>query len=263
MRKLAALVSITVYIFMLSACAGNGGKQMEYSDNAIKISGNGTMGNFVGETKQKDTTKLSDTANTSKEKISAVLYYQDKEGFLVPITLKFSKTTAIARTVIGKLTDSDITRAELSDVALLPVLPKGTTVRGINIKDNVASIDFSSNLLKLENSKAERNAVSSLVYTLTELKTIKEVKITIEGKTYGKLKNGTDISGFLSRKNVLVNSGSVNLEKGISKFDAYIFRMESDKLYYLVPVSKEIKKGDIKSRLSGAVDFMSRKFDEK
>lgn len=261
MRKQAVLVTIIIYIFMLSACASNGENTTGYSDKGTKktettsTSKNSTIPNKTTDEKQ-------ETGKTEESKMPVTLYYQDKGGFVIPVTFKITKTLSIARTVVGELTDNEKNRDKLSGFGLIPVLPQGTVLKSINIKEGTAIVDFNSKFTEAKNATAERNAVASLVYSLTELKTIKNINILIEGKKYEKLKYGTDISGLLDRKNILINSGAANVEKGMVKYDAFIYRIESDKIYYLIPVSKELKETDIKSKLSAAVEFMSKRFDE-
>ncbi len=261
MRKIAALVTIIIYIFMLSSCTSNGENTTGYSDKATKktdttsTSKNSTVLN-------KTTNEKQETEKTEEAKMPVTLYYQDKGGFVVPVTFKIPKTLSIARTVVGELTDNEKSRDKLSEFGLIPVLPQGTVLKSINIEAGTAMVDFNLKFTEAKNATAERNAVVSLVYSLTELKTIKNINILIEGKQYGKLKYGTDISGLLDRTNILINSGTANVERGMAKYDAFIYRIESDKIYYLIPVSKELDEMDIKSKLSAAVEFMSKKFYE-
>lgn len=262
MRKLAALVTIIIYIFMLSACVSNGENNTTgYSDKGTKTAeiASASKNSTVID---KTTDQKQNAEKTGEAKMPVTLYYQDKGDFVVPVTFKITKTLSIARTVIGELTDNEKSRGKLSGFGLIPVLPQGTILKSINIKEGTAIIDFNSKFTEAKNATAERNAVVSLVYSLTELKTIKNINILIEGKQYGKLKYGTDISGILDRTNILINSGTANVEKGMAKYDAFIYRIESDKIYYLIPVSKELEETDMKSKLSAAVEFMSKKIYE-
>ncbi len=262
MRKPAALVTIIIYIFMLSACTTSGEKSTAGNSNQGTKSAQTTSTSRNASTVNNSTDIKKDTGKTEEVKMSVTLYYQDKGGFVVPVTLKLAKTLSIARTVIGELTDNEKNRAKLLALGLAPVLPQGTVLKSINIKDGTVRIDFNSKFTEAKNEMAERNAVVSLVYSLTELTTIKSVNILIEGKQYGKLKYGTDISGLLDRKNTLINSGAINITKGMAKYDAFIYRAESDKIYYLIPISKELEDKDIKSKISAAIQFMSKTFDE-
>jgi germination protein M len=168
------------------------------------------------------------------------LYYQDREGCLIPVTRRVEKQLALANLAIKGLIDSSINREELEYFGLYPVLPMGTEILGINIKDGNAVIDFNEKLLDYETDTAERSIVASIVYTLTEFKTIEKVKILIKGNTINQLKFNTDLSDYISRENVLINSDRVNLEPEFKKLDIFLFRSLNDKFSYIIPMSMKI-----------------------
>lgn len=60
-------------------------------------------------------------------------------------------------------------------------IPEGTTIRGISIKDNVATVDFSGEFAKT-NGLDEVTARLSVVNTLTEINGIERVRLRIEGE---------------------------------------------------------------------------------
>ncbi|HEX3030372.1 MAG TPA: GerMN domain-containing protein, partial [Clostridia bacterium] len=149
----------------------------------------------------------------SKPGIHVTVYYQDKNGFLVPVSRKIDKQEGIARATITGLVDDAQNRENIEYYGLYPVLPAGTEVKGINIKEGTAVIDFNENLLSYKNGEQERSIISSIVYTLTEFKTVQNVKILVNGCAMSALKYGTDISGILNRDNILVNSSKANIAK--------------------------------------------------
>jgi len=166
----------------------------------------------------------------AQENIFIEVYYQDLEGFVIPVTRRIPRQLSVARAAVNGLVDTPVNREEMAYFGLIPILPKGT-VFTINLKDKTAVIDFNSRVLDYTSEKSEYNIVSSIVYTLTQFESIDDVIILINGYEQEKLRYGTDISGRLSRKNILVNAvdaNKVNLKKGLEKIDVYLLRSLRD-----------------------------------
>lgn len=187
------------------------------------------------------------------------LYYQDGDGLVVPVARRFERQEGIARAAIGALVDTSLNREELEYYGIYPVLPQGTEILGINIKQGTAFVDFSSKLLDYKDSLAERNIVSSVVYTLTEFASVNAVKFMVDGKELRKLKFGTDAAGALDRTNTLLNSTRVNLQNGLSKLDIYLAKYVNNIHLYILPVSVEYKKQEYEDVPAKAVELLRGK----
>ncbi|MDR3566053.1 MAG: GerMN domain-containing protein [Negativicutes bacterium] len=89
---------------------------------------------------------------------------------------------------------------------LVKVLPEGTKVRGITIKDHVAFVDFNDKLIKNNGggSASEILTVGAIVNTLTEFPEIHKVQIMVEGKKVDTLSGHMDTSEPLSRSEQIV-----------------------------------------------------------
>jgi germination protein M len=183
---------------------------------------------------------INDSDN--KESVLVTLYYRTKEGLLVPVTRKVSKQEGLAKAAINGLVDQALTREQLAYYGLYPVLPKGTTIKGLSIKNGNAIIDFSKEFLNSANKNDEQMNLSSVVYTLTGFKTISNVEIRVEGKTLDRLVNGTDLSPICNRQNTFINTEETELKDGYLKCDLYYMVYGNKELNYLVPVSKQIEK---------------------
>lgn len=177
----------------------------------------------VTETGVENSGKVEAT-DTAKAKLPVTLYYQDASGSLIPVTRKVERQEGIARAALNGLIDNAMNREELEYFGIYPVLPAGTQVLGLNIKEGTAVVDFNNNLLGYKDAAAERTVLSSIVYTLTEFKTINRVKILVNGFVPRKLKYDADITELLDRNNVMVNSGKFNVGVGFSKSDIYVFK---------------------------------------
>ncbi|MDF2985317.1 MAG: hypothetical protein K0R50_827 [Eubacterium sp.] len=183
------------------------------------------------------------TANTSdKNSILMTLYYRDKDGLLIPVTRNVIKQEGMAKAAVSGLVDEAVTREQLDYYGLYPVLPQGTKIKGMTIKNGSAVIDFSKEFMELANKQDEEVAVTAVVYTLTGFKTISDVNIRVEGRDINTLSNGTDISGAKSRNNTFINTNETQLKDGFVKCDLYYMTAGNDKYNYMVPVSTLVQK---------------------
>lgn len=88
-----------------------------------------------------------------------------------------------------------------SQTGLTSPIPAGTKLRGLAIRDRVAYVDLSDDVLKTPNrgSASEMLIVSSIVNTLTEFTSIEKVQILIEGKELETLYGHLDLSEPIAR----------------------------------------------------------------
>jgi len=180
----------------------------------------------------------------NKNSVLITLYYRNKERLLVPVTRSVLKQEGLAKAAINGLVDEAVTREQLDYYGLYPVLPQGTKIKGMSIKNGSAIVDFTKEFLNVSNQQDEQMAVSSVVYTLTGFRTISNVSIRVEGKTVYKLNNGTDLSKVRNRNNTFINVGETQLKDGYVKCDLYYMAYGSNKFNYLVPVSTQIEKAE-------------------
>lgn len=143
----------------------------------------------------------------------------------------------IARAAVSLCIDSAIAREEVAYYGVYPVIPENTDILGIDIKDGIATIDFDRHLLNYNNAASERNIITSIIYTLTEFKTISKVRILINGYPQGILKYGTDISEALGREDITINVDASLLEDNQDKVDVFLFKKANEGFTYLTPVS--------------------------
>lgn len=190
----------------------------------------------------KDIEKKEIDKNAILTKSSTITaYYQDDEHLLIPVTRKIVKQDGIAKSAILSLIYNSLNSEEIGLYGVQPVIPAETKLLGINIKDRTAVIDFNEKLLEYKDFESERNIISSIVYTLTEFLTIDGVRIRINGREGKRLKWGTEISGILKRDNTLINSGKVNLNRGMAKLDIFYTKSIKNKSICVLPISKEFK----------------------
>lgn len=165
------------------------------------------------------------------------VYYQDKDGCVVPMTRWIQPQLGIARAAVSLAIDSPLTREETVYYGVYPILPEHTEILGIDIKDGIAAIDFNKYLLNYGTAYSERNIIASIVYTLTEFETIQKVRIIINGYPQGILKYGTDLAEPIGREDIMINADPDLLAAGKEKLDVYFMKKANTGFTYPVPVS--------------------------
>ena len=252
MRKSLILLLLVALLFLfMSGCSlpvknGDGGGLTGSTAAAtgsargmVKDANTGTAG-LDGISVPASSDKTEPVAAEKPATTSVTLYYQDADGYIVPVTRKVARQDGIARMAVGALIDNALNRESLEYYGLYPVLPKGTEIRGISIKQETAWIDFNEGLLNYDNEQAERNIIASVVYTLTEFKTIRSVRISVGGNPLEQLKFHPELQAVLDRKNTLVNAAGIQPDPELNKLDLYYFKKSGAEHTYLIPVSLEV-----------------------
>ncbi|WFA08921.1 GerMN domain-containing protein [Tissierella sp. Yu-01] len=165
-----------------------------------------------------------------------VLYFQDENGYIVPVMRRIPWEEGIAKVTLRNMIDTSELRESLGTTGLIPLIPSGTEINGITIDPDTAicKVDFSEEFLNKETQKEEENLIKGVVYTLTEFPTINEVKIMVEGQELNTLKNGTNIASTLSRDNINLLG---NAEDGRSNVVVYYKGSTDTDFEYFVPVT--------------------------
>ncbi len=141
---------------------------------------------------------------TAAETQPTVVYYQDGEGYLVPVTRQVDKTDGIAKATLGLMVQSSENDLAAARLGLKTTVPEGVTF-DLDIADGKARVDLSKEALNCQNAEQEAMMVQSVAQTLCEFDTVDEVSFLFGGQKRSKLTWGTDVSGVFS-------GGQVNLE---------------------------------------------------
>lgn len=129
-------------------------------------------------------------ATTDIAVVYSTLYYQTSDRMLVPVNFPIPKQEGMGKAAVSLLVDSAALREKLRYYDLYPVLPEDTVVLGMTIKDGVAKVDFSKDLLQYGSKKEEENVFNSIAFSLTEFITIDKVEIFVEGQKLEQFKFG-------------------------------------------------------------------------
>ena len=165
------------------------------------------------------------------------VYYQDGDGYLIPMTRWILFQQGVARAAVSLVIDSAIAREEVAYYGVYPVIPADTEILGIDIKDGIATIDFDRHLLEYKDAASERNIMASIIYTLTEFESIRKVRILVNGYPQSVLKYGTDITEALGRENITINTNEPLLAENQDKVDVFLLKKANEGFTYVAPIS--------------------------
>ncbi len=181
------------------------------------------------------------TAETPTQ--ATVVYYQDGDGYLVPVQRDVAKQDGIAKATLSLMVKSAKNDMEAARLGLLTVVPEGTTF-DLDIENGHARVDLSANALNVASAEQESNMVSAMVWALTEFPTVSDVEFLVDGKQLKALPHGTPIDGKLKREGLnLEGVETVETFAGANQVQLY-FPSDSGRL--LVPVTRTVySDGDI------------------
>ncbi len=175
-----------------------------------------------------------------------VLYFVNENSLLVPIAKEIPWVEGIGKAALESLVTSPETELELSTQGLKPSLPADTKVLGMTIRDGIAKVDLSSEFLNLPDKASEKNAIDSVVYTLTEFSAIDKVQLMVEGKPLKECPNGTAVESVLYREKINLENASSDIVKN-DMIPVTLYFKSTDKsgnYSYFVPVTRMVKVSD-------------------
>ncbi len=141
-------------------------------------------------------------ANEKKEQsMNVKVYYPDDSGMrLVEVEREIivdestDKYTAALETLMDDPDEENLTK----------IFPKNAEIRGVTVKDGLATVDFDGNISKgfVGGSTGEEFLIGSIVDTLTNFPEVKRVKFLVDGKEIETLSGHMDLSTPLERMNL-------------------------------------------------------------
>lgn len=176
------------------------------------------------------------TALTAADTQPTVVYYQDGEGYLVPVTRQVDKTDGIAKATLNLMVASSVNDLAAARLGLKTTVPEGTKI-DLDIADGKARVDLSKEALNCQNAEQEGLMVASVAQTLCEFDSVNEVSFLFDGQKRSKLTYGTDVSGAFTAGNVNLESVEPPAEAGIQTVQLYF---PSDSGRMLVPVTRTV-----------------------
>ena len=174
-------------------------------------------------------------ADAQVETVSTVVFYEDGEGYLVPVTRQVPKTDGIAMATLSLMVKDGANDMQAARLGLRTVIPENTSFE-IDIKDGRANVNVSKEALNCMSAAQEVLMVDAIVNAMTCFSTVDEVTLEFDGQKRSKLTYGTDVSGVFS-------GGALNLESvetfsGSAGQVQLYFPSQSGRL--LVPVTRTV-----------------------
>ncbi len=242
-KKSGLLASILAFSTVLTGCAIGGEQAVRQMEETAP-----QEVTYVDEeaiNQETSTEQVDQGAETpvAEDTVQRELYLLDKNGLVVPQTVTVPKTVEVAKQALEYLVDGGpIT--EMLPNGFRAVLPAGTMINGVNLKDDTIVVDFSKEFENY-NAEDEMKILQAITYTLTQFENIKKVKIQINGYDQTNMPvNGTPINEGTSRANgINFDNGDVVDVVNSKAVTLYFLGQNGDNTYF-VPVTKRIAKNE-------------------
>ena len=177
---------------------------------------------------------------TEADTQQTVVYYEDGDGYLVPVQRDVTRQEGIARATLELMVQSAKNDMDAARLGLSPVVPEGTTF-DLDISQGHARVDMSNQVLDATDKEQEENMRTAIVWALTEFDTVKDVSFLVDGQTRDTLTHGTNISGSYTRVGLNQEEETVETFAGQREVQMY-FPAQDGRL--LVPVSRTVYEND-------------------
>ena len=167
-----------------------------------------------------------------------VIYLLNDKGLLVKTKILLEGNTAEEK--INKLL-LNLTEGSSNSFpeGLKKLIPKGTVVNNVMVGNNLVTVDFSKELLKVS-SDMEKPMVTAIVYSILELGNYEGVSILVDGKVLDKYPNSLEEIPSVINKSIGINKNfSITSYNNINKVVIYYLENIDNNLYY-VPVTKNV-----------------------
>ena len=194
---------------------------------------------------------ITDLANSS-------IYLLDENNYLVKtkVLLDNEKIEDNIKSIINNLTISD--ESKFPD-NLESIIPKKTKLNSINIESDSVTLDFSKELLKVDEDLSTK-LIEAIVFSITEIDDINNVNITVESTPLETYPNSDKkLIQPLTREIGINNEYTYNTLDNITKVVIYYGEDINDDIYY-VPVTKYLNNNDNKDKINIIVEELTTSY---
>jgi len=190
-----------------------------------------------------DNRKEIDLSNNSIEyvydNIKSTIYLIDSDDYVARTSISTCKCE-------GKEKAKDLlegliiegTKTNIIPNGFRSIIPPGTSIKNIELKDKTITIDFSKEFLEV-NENEENKMIEAIVYTLTSIDGIDKVIIKVEGEELTKLPSGNTLPTVLDRTYGINKSYDLVNTSNIESYTVYYVSEYNSNKYY-VPVTKYV-----------------------
>ena len=183
------------------------------------------------------TNPTSASLQEEAEMVSTVCWYEDGDGYLVPVTRQIPLQDGIAKATLSLMVQSSENDLAAARMGLTNVIPEGVSF-DIDISNGKARVDMSREALDCMSAEEELLMVQGTAAALCGFDTVEEVSFLFDGQKRSRLTHGTDVSGVFTED--MVNLESVTTFSGSVYEDQVQVFFPSASGRMLVPVTRTV-----------------------
>jgi germination protein M len=186
-----------------------------------------------------------------------VLYFEDEDGYMVPVMKKIKMEEGIGKAALSQLMETAAQSLQAS--GLYAILPDDAKI-DLDVTNKLATLDMNKKAYEAYNALQESNKIIALVNTLTEFSTVDKVQFLVDGQKVSKLEFGTEIGKPISRYVLNPESASEDVDsKSAGKLMLYFGSQQGT---HIVPITRYVKgEPDVETAVAeyvkGPVDTMA------
>ncbi len=171
------------------------------------------------------------------EMVSTVCWYEDGDGYLVPVTRQVPMQDGIAKATLSLMVQSSENDLAAARMGLTNVIPEGVSF-DLDISGGRARVDLSREALNCMNAEEELLMVQGTAAALCGFDTVDEVSFLFDGQKRSRLTHGTDVSGVFTEHMVNVESVATLADTSGGEQVQLYFPSASGRM--LVPVTRTV-----------------------
>ncbi len=184
---------------------------------------------------------VTDTAALSPaeevEMVSTVCWYEDGDGYLVPVTRQIPMQDGIAKATLALMVQSSENDLAAARMGLTNVIPEGVSF-DLDISGGKARVDMSAAALNCASAEEELLMVQGTAAALCGFDTVEEVSFLFDGQKRSRLTHGTDVSGVFTEDSVNIESVATMADADNADQVQLYFPSASGRM--LVPVTRTV-----------------------
>ena len=177
------------------------------------------------------------TVDENVEMVSTVCWYEDGDGYLVPVTRQIPLQDGIAKATLALMVESSENDLAAARMGLTNIIPEGVTI-DLDIADGKARVDLSAEALNCASAEEELLMVQGIAATLCGFETVEEVSFLFDGQKRSQLTHGTDVSGVFTEDSVNVEAVATMSDSVYADAVQLYFPSASGRM--LVPVTRTV-----------------------
>jgi germination protein M len=174
------------------------------------------------------------------EGISGVIYLIDSDDYVARTTISTCDCDTVSKAndlIEGLIIDGE--KSNIIPNGFRSIIPSGTSVLDLDLKDKVLTINFSKELLEVPDKYSEK-MLESIIYTLTSIEGIDKVIIKVEGETLTNIPNtDKNIPTSLDKSYGINKVYELTSTTDIDSYTVYYVNSYNDNYYY-VPITKYV-----------------------